>query len=88
MSEILREDARIVSQQNNRKSAAHYEKNSYVCVCGKGYTGKYSESGSVLYVKGNGTRLEKWSKRKHSQKKKETEQKKKNKAELVYEFYP
>ncbi|XP_022805597.1 scavenger receptor cysteine-rich type 1 protein M130-like [Stylophora pistillata] len=29
--------------QNNGKCAAQYEKNSYVCVCGKGYTGKHCE---------------------------------------------
>jgi len=34
--------------QNNGKCAAHYEKNSYVCVCAKGFTGKYCETGNVL----------------------------------------
>ena len=34
--------------QNNGTCAAHYEKNSYVCVCAKGYTGKYCETGNVL----------------------------------------
>ncbi|XP_022810021.1 protein jagged-1-like, partial [Stylophora pistillata] len=29
--------------QNNGTCAAQYEKNSYVCVCGKGYTGKHCE---------------------------------------------
>ena len=34
--------------QNNGTCAAHYEKNSYVCLCAKGYTGKYYETGKVL----------------------------------------
>ena len=34
--------------QNGATCAAHYEKNSYVCVCAKGYTGKYCERGNVL----------------------------------------
>ena len=34
--------------QNNGTCAAHYEKNSYVCLCAKGYTGKYCETGKVL----------------------------------------
>ena len=59
MSEILREAARIVSKQNNGKCAAHYEKNSYVCVCAKGYTGKYCDTGSLLYVMENGSRVQK-----------------------------
>ena len=41
------------------KCAAHYENNSYVFVCAKGYTGKYCETGSVLCVMGNRTGLEK-----------------------------
>nr|XP_058952791.1 neurogenic locus notch homolog protein 1-like [Pocillopora verrucosa] len=30
--------------QNNGKCAAQYEKNSYVCVCAKGYTGEHCET--------------------------------------------
>ena len=31
--------------QNNGTCAALYGKNSYMCVCAKGYTGKYCETG-------------------------------------------
>ena len=34
--------------QNAATCAAHYEKNSYVCVCVKGYTGQHCETGSAL----------------------------------------
>jgi len=77
MPEILREDAGIASKMNNGKCAAHYEKNSYVCVCAKEYSGKYCETGSVLCVIRNGTR-----------RKKKQNNKKKNKAELVCELSP
>jgi len=32
--------------QNNGTCATHYEKNSYACVCAKGFTGKYCETGN------------------------------------------
>ena len=74
---FFREDARIASKENNGKCAAHYEKNSYVCVCAEGYARKWCETGSVICVIRKGTRREMWSKRNHSQKKNETERKQK-----------
>ena len=83
---VFREAARIVSKQNNVKGAPHHEKNSHVYLCARGYTGKYCERGSVVYVMGNETRLENDpNQTMHKRKKKQEE---KNKAKLIYEFYP
>ena len=80
--------------QNGATCAAHYEKNSYVCVCVRGYTGKYCETG-ITFKMWNGKRYErvecssglvdKWSKRNCSEIKKRTQ--KKIKTELVYDLY-
>ena len=35
--------------QNNGKCMALYEKNSYVCVCAKGYTGEHCETGEIQF---------------------------------------
>ena len=56
---VFREAARIVSKQNNVKGAAHHEKFSQVYVKCQRHTGKYCERGSIVYVMGNETRLEK-----------------------------
>ena len=72
---LLRRCTHYIQTEQCKVCSTLREEQLCVRIC-QGIHREYCETGILLYVMGNGTGLEKWPKRNHSQKKKEREQKK------------